>query len=80
MRPIESGTALTLCRADFSRPWRTEVRPTTAPINAMKWKKKRPLRITAYLLLAALFGAFHLWEGVILLTLIALVIEFAFFP
>jgi uncharacterized membrane protein len=46
----------------------------------MDWKKKRPLRIMAYLLLAALFGAFHLWEGVILLSLIALVIEFAFFP
>jgi len=46
----------------------------------MDWRKKRPIRITAYLLLAALFGAFHLWEGVILLILIALVVEFAFFP
>jgi hypothetical protein len=46
----------------------------------MEWKKKRPLRITAYLLLTGLLGAFHLWEGVILLVLLALVIEFAFFP
>lgn len=46
----------------------------------MHWKQKRPFRLTIYLLLAAALGAFHLWEGVILLVLLALVIEFAFFP
>ena len=46
----------------------------------MSLKKKRPIRITAYLLLASLLGAFHLWEGVILLTLVVLVVEFACFP
>jgi hypothetical protein len=46
----------------------------------MDWRTKRPIRITLYLLLAALLGAFHLWEGVILLALIVLVVEFACFP
>ena len=46
----------------------------------MDWRKKRPLRLTLYLLLAAALGFFHLWEGVILLVLIVLVVEFACFP
>lgn len=46
----------------------------------MDWRTKRSLRITAYLLLAALLGAFHLWEGVFLLALVVLVVEFACFP
>ncbi len=46
----------------------------------MDRKNKRLLRLSAYLLLAGLLGAFWLWEAVILLALIALVVEFACFP
>jgi hypothetical protein len=44
------------------------------------WKRSRLFRFALYGLLALAMGVFHLYEGLILLALIGLVVEFACFP
>jgi hypothetical protein len=44
------------------------------------WKRSRVLRFGFYLLIALPLFWFHLFEGLMLLVLIAFVVEFACFP